>query len=115
MSCCEILYQPLEGSEVRFKISSYRAVRRQVSDTMCNFYGISCGEYYRYKQHKGIPSRDTSLGENVGETAGNLFTVIRIFLIATSSHNSQTGNGLPIFPISRQRRGFNTAHKHTLP
>ncbi|WP_293727440.1 IS3 family transposase [uncultured Phascolarctobacterium sp.] len=36
-------------------------------DAMCKFYGISRSGYYRYKQHKGIPSRDTSLASMIAE------------------------------------------------
>ncbi len=36
-------------------------------DAMCKFYGISRSGYYRYKQHKGIPSKDAALASMIAE------------------------------------------------
>lgn len=125
-------------------------------DAMCKFYGISRSGYYRYKQHKGIPSKDAALASMIAEcqsTRGRIHgyryiqlwlekvkgiyknpkTVLRIMRkygllsevrrkrwrnCGQSIHRYENildrnfvaqqpnKNGLPIFPISPQRRGF---------
>lgn len=36
-------------------------------DAMCKFYGISRSGYYRYKQHKDVPSKDAALASMIAE------------------------------------------------
>ena len=36
-------------------------------EAMCNFYGVSRSGYYRYKQHKDVPSKDVPLANMIAQ------------------------------------------------